>query len=93
MTLMTVYRATPNLQVVHYDEESVVFNPVTWDTHVLNAAAAEVLALCAEAGCTLEQVEQALKVWLNADEAEHAHAHATQTLESLSALGLIDDVG
>ncbi len=88
----TVYRAAPALQVVDYDEESVVFNPITWDTHVLNAAAAEVLSMCTGIGCTVEQIAQALTLWLQADEAPQALDHAIQTVDVLKALKLVDEL-
>ena len=87
-----VYRAVPDLHVVDYEEESVVFNPITWDTHVLNAAAAQVLSMCAGAGCTTTQVAHALTLWLNADEAVYALEHATNTVEALKALRLVDEL-
>ncbi len=87
-----LYRALPNIAVIDYDEESVVFNALTWDTHVLNAAAAQVLAMCRDHGCTLAEVTEALQHCLHAQEARFASAHAMETLDALQSLGLINPV-
>jgi PqqD family protein of HPr-rel-A system len=49
---MTRYRvaAHPDLRILRFDDESVVFNPFLWHTHLLNAAAALVLDALAEDG-------------------------------------------
>lgn len=85
----TRYVAASDLAVVEYDTESVVFNGTTWETHVLNPAAAAVLALISEAPQTIDGVAQALTLWLEADEAADAPAHAARSVAELAGLALI----
>lgn len=87
-----LYRAAPELTVIDYEEESVLFNARTWETHLLNAAAAEVLALCARTPCSLQHIAQALAQWLTPEEAVHASGHAEQIVETLLGLRLIDEI-
>ena len=49
---MTRYRvaAHPDLRILRFDDESVVFNPFLWHTHLLNAAAALILDALEEEG-------------------------------------------
>lgn len=87
-----LYRAAPELTVIDFEEESVLFNERTWETHLLNAAAAEVLALCSRTPCSPQQIAQALAQWLTPEEAAHASDHADQIVETLLGLQLIDEV-
>lgn len=86
-----LYRAAPELTVIDFEEESVLFNERTWETHLLNTAAAEVLALC-RTPCTLQHIAQTLAQWLTPEEAVHASSHAEQIVESLLGLRLIDEL-
>lgn len=83
------YFAVSGVRAIDYDEETVAFNPETWETHVLNAAAAEVLSLCTEAPRTPDDIARALAQWLDADDARDAREHAGRILDELQALGLI----
>ena len=83
------FAAVAGLQTIDYDEETVVFNGATWETHVLNAAAAEVLAMATAAPRSLDEIAQALAHWLEADESGAAHAHAARVVGELHALRLI----
>ena len=60
---MTRFRvaAHPDLRILRFDDESVVFNPFLWHTHLLNASAALVLDLLVEEGpATAEELTAAL---------------------------------
>ncbi|HKO87468.1 MAG TPA: HPr-rel-A system PqqD family peptide chaperone [Burkholderiales bacterium] len=35
-------------QICHFDGESLVFNPLSWETHLLNVSAAEVVSVLSE---------------------------------------------
>lgn len=87
------YIAATGLKAIDYDEESVVFNGATWETHVLNAAAAEVLSMSAEAPRSLDEIARALTEWLDADEADNAPEHAERIVGELRALGLVAPLG
>ena len=87
------FAAVADLKTVDYDEESVVFNDATWETHVLNAAAAEVLSMTIEAPRSVQDITQALKPLLDADDAAGAHEHAARIVDELQALGLLAGQG
>ena len=60
---MTRFRVAshPDFRVLRFDDESVVFNPFLWHTHLLNASAALVLDLLVEEGpATAEELAAAL---------------------------------
>lgn len=84
-----IYRSIPELKIADYGEESIVFNGLTWQTHLLNPAAAHILTLCAQDGCTAEQVAEHLCSCLRPDETHEAQTHAQRTLETLEALNLV----
>lgn len=83
------YAAAADLTALDYDAEAVVFNGTTWETHVLNPAAAAVLALIAEAPQTVASVAEALAQWLEPEEAADAPAHAARSVAELAELALI----
>ena len=83
------YRTAPDLRTLDYGEEWVVFNHATWETHVLNAAAAGVLALLAERDASSDELAAELATWLDATEATDAGAHAARMLDELESLGLV----
>lgn len=83
------YRAVSDVKSIDYDEETVVFTDATWETHVLNAAAAEVLSLTNQAPRSLDDVTRALAQWMDADDARDAQQHAVRILDELQTLGLV----
>lgn len=66
----------------------VVFNPVSWETHLLNAAAGEVLLALADRPQTVAEIGALLADLLAPEERSSAAAHAEATLQQLQALGL-----
>lgn len=73
-----------------FDDELVVFNPETWDTHILNAAAALVFSELATAPRSAQEIESLLADALTADERENAADQARRLLDDLHTLGLIE---
>ena len=67
----------------------VVFNSSSWETHVLNAAAAEVFLALVEGPRTAAEISALLADLLRPDERSSAPAHAETTLAQLQALGLV----
>ena len=55
---MTRFRvaAHPDLRILRFDDESVVFNPFLWHTHLLNAAAALILDALEDAPATAQEL-------------------------------------
>ena len=61
-TEMTRYRvaAHPDLRILRFDDESVVFNPFLWHTHLLNPAAALILDALEEGPATAAELAAGL---------------------------------
>ena len=59
---MTRYRVAKHaeLRILRFDDESVVFNPFLWHTHLLNAGAALILDALEEAPATADELAAAL---------------------------------
>ena len=77
------------LRVVALDDDAVVFNPFSWETHVLNPAAALVLDLVSAHPCTFSDVCGVLAEMLNDEEQPRAAEHAQRLLAALVGLRLI----
>jgi len=71
----------------------IVFDESSWDTHVLNEAAAALLLSIAETPRTLDDVAALLAEWLTDSERPLAAAHARATVDQLRSLGLIVAAG
>jgi PqqD family protein of HPr-rel-A system len=58
---MTRFRVTahPDLRILRFDDESVVFNPLLWHTHLLNASAALILDALEEGPGTAAEIAAA----------------------------------
>lgn len=50
----------PDLRILRFEDESVVFNPVLWQTHLLNAAAALIVDCLEESPATAAELADAL---------------------------------
>jgi PqqD family protein of HPr-rel-A system len=72
-----------------FDDEAVVFDPVSWDAHLLNPAALAVLELFLEAPRSTEDIVSFLADALEAGEQTDAPAHAERLIRELRYLGLI----
>jgi PqqD family protein of HPr-rel-A system len=59
---MTRFRvaAHPDLRILRFDDESVVFNPFLWHTHLLNPAAALILDALEDGPATADEIAAAL---------------------------------
>lgn len=59
---MTRFRVATHrdLRILRFDDESVVFNPFLWHTHLLNAAAALILDALEEAPATAAELAAAM---------------------------------
>jgi PqqD family protein of HPr-rel-A system len=74
--------------VLAFDDESVIFNPVSWDAHLLNAAAAVVLEFL-DRPHAIGEIEQLLRAALLEEQQADASAHARQLLQQFEQLGLV----
>jgi len=89
---MTRYRVVdhPGLRILRFDDESVVFNPLLWHTHLLNAGAALILDALEEGPATADELAAALT-----DETGAPALPADQVasaLEELAGLRLVERV-
>jgi PqqD family protein of HPr-rel-A system len=78
----------PDLRILRFDDESLVFNPVLWHTHFLNAAGALILDCLDEAPATPRELEAAL-----CDEAGNPALpleQIEQMLTDLMSLGIVE---
>lgn len=87
---MTVrYTAAEGIRVLDFGDESVVFNPLSWDAHLLNAAAAGILDLLGEGPRSASELEIILREVLLESERPQAALHAQRLLQELAQLGLV----
>ena len=74
-----------------FDDELVVFNPLSWDVHVLNPAAAAIYEFLVEGPASRPEVESLLGELLVEGERGAAAAHAETVIGDLKSLGLLAD--
>lgn len=74
-----------------FEDEWVVFNPLSWEVHILNAAAAAVYHLLAEAPRSPLEIESLLRELLVETERDRAAEHARRVVADLRSLGLVTD--
>ena len=84
--------AVDGLRIRLFDDEAVVFNPLSWDAHLLNPAAIAVLELLLEAPHSADEVAKFLVVALKAEERDDAAAHAQRLTGELLSLGLVRSI-
>ncbi len=83
------YAAVPGIRTLDFGEEWLILNPLSWDAHLLNAAAAIVLELLGAEPQTEADVADYLRdVLVDAEQAE-APAHARRLIDELVQLGLV----
>lgn len=87
------FAAVDDLRLRLFDDEAVVFDPFSWDAHLLNPAAIAVLELLLETPRSEDDLADFLEKTLRPDERPLAPAHARRLVGELQALGLIRVVG
>jgi PqqD family protein of HPr-rel-A system len=83
------FACTAGLRVHDFGDLCAVFDPLSWDAHLLNPAAVAVIDLLAETPHSVLEVEAFLTQALHPEERGMAHNHAQALLAELSSLGLI----
>ncbi len=81
--------AAEGLRIVDLDDDAVVFNPFSWETHVLNPAASLVLEMVAVQPCGLRAVTELLAESLTDAERPRAAEHAQRLISELVGLRLL----
>lgn len=71
-------------------EHLVVFNEISWDTHLLNEAAAALLLSMVKGPRTLDELTALLEEVLVDAERSKAGLHAVEAIEQLRSLGLVE---
>jgi len=83
------YAAVAGIRAFDFGDERVVFNPLSWDAHLLNPAAAAVLDLLADGAQDMDGVENYLRELLLDTERDEATAHARRLVDELAQLGIV----
>jgi PqqD family protein of HPr-rel-A system len=83
------FAAVDGLRLCVLDDDVVVFDPLSWDAHLLNPAARAVLDLLLEAPQSEAEVEAFLLEALQPGEQTKAMTHARKLVGELQALGLV----
>jgi PqqD family protein of HPr-rel-A system len=86
---MPTFALTGPVRSVELDDGSAVFNPISWDTHLLNSAATAVLQFIEEAPRAEGEVVALLEELLDAGSRSEAARHAAAVLDELQRLGLV----
>jgi PqqD family protein of HPr-rel-A system len=80
---------TQGLRIWEFDDEAVVFDPISWDAHLLNPAATAVLELLQQTPRTEAEIAAFLADALEFRVKAQAAVHTKRLLGDLQALGLV----
>ena len=83
------YAIAPGVRLCMLDDEAIVFNPFSWETHLLNCAAALALDMASSGSCTEAAVFALLAEVLEEQERPRAAEHARELVQQLLALRLL----
>jgi len=86
------YAAIEGIRAFDFGDECIVFNPLSWDAHLLNPAAVAVLDLLSGDAQTPDDVAACLRDLLVESEQAAATHHSERLLDELAQLGLIHTV-
>jgi PqqD family protein of HPr-rel-A system len=83
------FRIGDAVRVHHFGDESVVFNPLTWETHVLNPAASLAVRRLQQDACGIRELSALLEAELEESERASAQQHAASLIDTLRAMHLL----
>ena len=83
------FSATEGLLLRHFEDEVVVFQPLSWDVHVLNPAATAILSLLMESPHSEEEIADFLSDALEPEQRRLAAEHSRRILGDLCSLGVV----
>lgn len=83
------FAAASGLRVHDFGDQCAVFDPLSWDAHLLNPAAIAVIDRLADRPHTVVEVEAFLADALRPEDRSRARDHATALMVELASLGLI----
>lgn len=81
--------AVDGLLIRHFVDATVVFDPLSWDAHLLNPSAHAVLELLLEAPRSEDEIIEFLEEVLRVEDQPQAAAHGQRLIGELRSLGLI----
>ena len=83
-------RNHPDIRVVRFGDEAVVFNPLSWETHLLNETAAHVVDALRRGFTDAEALAADLTAALDPEASPEAYVDQIERLlEELEGLGLV----
>jgi PqqD family protein of HPr-rel-A system len=83
------FAAIEGIRAFDFGDECIVFNPISWDAHLLNAASMAVLELFSAEPQTPQDIENFLREMLLEEDRKDAAMHTQRLLEQLLRLGLL----
>ena len=83
------YAVAADVRLRILDDEAIVFNPFSWETHLLNPAAALVLEMASSGACTEGDMGDVLAEVLEEHERPRAAEHAKVLVQELLTLRLL----
>lgn len=83
------FELSPGSRFLLFDDEAVVFNAFSWETHVLNPSATLVVDRLLDGACNQAEIEGLLTEVLDESERALAADHAERLLSDLRSMRLI----
>ena len=83
------YRLASGVRIVRLDDEAVVFNPFSWETHIFNASAALMLEALLREPCGHDDLARVVEDAVAEDERPLAMAHVQRVMAELESLRLV----
>lgn len=93
MTQDATFVASAGLRILDLGDETVVFDGLSWDAHLLNGAASAVLDLLLQAPRSEHDIADFLRDALRPSDQPEAAGHAQRLLAELVSLGLAHRLG
>lgn len=90
--IQPTFATASGLRVAWVDDDAIVFNPFSWETHLLNPAAALVLEFASTGPCSEAGIAEVLAEVLDERERRQAAEHAHGVLKQLLGLRLLAEV-
>ena len=84
-------RLSEQVRIARFGDEALVFNPLSWQTHLVNDSTLQVIEALRRGSCSVVALAQLLYgSELEGDDATQAESIVTSLLEELRLLGLCE---
>lgn len=87
--MASAYAATSGLRLREFGDGVLVFQPVSWEVHILNPAAAAVLQACQDGPRSAESVAELLGQLIDESDVKALRLQSADLLVELEQLGLL----